>query len=44
MRIDHGKRFVNGKVYINGIEGFLSFAKERLIKYQGVNPVISPSA
>jgi transposase len=20
MRIDHGKRFVNGKVYINGIE------------------------
>lgn len=25
MRIDHGKRFVNGKVYINGIEGFWSF-------------------
>ena len=22
MRIEHGKRFVNGKVYINGIEGF----------------------
>ena len=21
-RIDHGKRFMNGKVYINGIEGF----------------------
>jgi transposase len=21
-RIDHGKRFANGKVYINGIEGF----------------------
>jgi transposase len=38
MRIDHGKRFVNGKVYINGIEGFWSFANERLIKYQGVNP------
>lgn len=30
MKIDHGKRFVNGKVYINGIEGFWSFAKERL--------------
>jgi len=38
MRIDHGKRFVNGKVYINGLEGFWSFAKERLMKYHGVNP------
>ena len=38
LRIDHGKRFVNGKVYINGIEGFWSFAKERLMKYHGVNP------
>lgn len=38
MRIDHGKRFVNGKVYINGIEGFWSFAKERLMKYHGVDP------
>ncbi|MDD1704889.1 MAG: IS1595 family transposase [Methanoregula sp.] len=28
MRIDHSKKFVNGKVYINGIEGFWSFAKE----------------
>jgi transposase len=37
-RIDHGKRFVNGKVYINGIEGFWSFAKERLMEYHGVNP------
>jgi len=41
-RIDHGKRFVNGKVYINGIEGFWSFAKERLMKYHGVNPVKFP--
>jgi transposase len=38
MRIDHSKKFVNGKVYINGIEGFWSFAKERLMKYHGVNP------
>ena len=37
-RIDHGVRFVNGKVYINGIEGFWSFAKERLLKYHGVDP------
>ena len=36
-RIDHGKRFANGKVYINGIEGFWSFAKERLLKYHGVD-------
>jgi len=27
MAIDHQKRFANGKVYINGIEGFWSFAK-----------------
>jgi len=26
----------NGKVNINGIEGFWSFAKERLLKYHGV--------
>ena len=38
MRIDYGKRFVNGKVYTNGIEGFGSVAKERLMKYHGVNP------
>lgn len=38
MRIDHSKKFVNGKVYSNGIEGFWSFAKERLMKYHGVNP------
>ncbi|NLX49852.1 MAG: IS1595 family transposase, partial [Methanospirillum sp.] len=41
-RIDHGKRFANGKVYINGIEGFWSFAKERLMKYHGVNPARFP--
>ena len=36
-RIDHGKKFANGKVYINGIEGFWSFAKQRLLKYHGVD-------
>ncbi len=35
-RIDHGKRFVNGKVYINGIEGFWSYAKERLLRCHGL--------
>jgi len=37
-RIDHGQKFANGKVYINGIEGFWSFAKERLMKYHGIDP------
>ncbi len=41
-RIDHGKKFANSKVYINGIEGFWSFAKERLLKYHGVDPMKFP--
>lgn len=36
-RIDHGKRFANGQGYINGIEGYWSFAKQRLLKYHGVD-------
>ena len=28
LKIDHGKRFTSGKVYINGLEGFWSWAKE----------------
>ena len=30
-RIDYSKRFANGNVYINGIEGFWSYAKERYL-------------
>jgi len=37
LRVDHGKRFARGKVYINGLEGFWSYAKERLIKFHGVS-------
>ena len=37
-RIDHGKRFANGKVYINGIEGFWSFAKGELLKFHALSP------
>ena len=37
LNIDHSHRFKQGKVYINGIEGFWSFAKERLIKYHGIS-------
>jgi hypothetical protein len=32
------KRFLNGKVYINSIGSFWSFAKERLMKYNALNP------
>jgi transposase len=37
LKVDHGKRFARGKVYINGLEGFWSYAKERLIKFHGVS-------
>lgn len=37
LKVDHGKYFASGKVYINGLEGFWSFAKERLMKYPGVS-------
>jgi len=37
LKIDHSKRFSTGKVYINGLEGFWSYAKERLIKHHGVS-------
>lgn len=37
LRVDHGKRFARGKVYINGLEGFWSYAKERIIKFHGVS-------
>lgn len=36
QRIDKTTRFANARVYLNGIEGFWSFAKERLAKFHGV--------
>ena len=41
-RIDHSKRFANGKVYINGIEGFWSYAKGKLLKFHGLLPETFP--
>ncbi len=38
LQVDHSKRFARGRVYINGLEGFWSFAKERLAKYHGISP------
>ena len=37
LNIDHKYKFKQGKVYINGIEGFWSFAKERLMKHHGIS-------
>jgi transposase len=37
LNIDHGYKFKQGKVCINGVEGFWSFAKERLIKHHGIS-------
>ena len=37
LKVDHGKYFASGKVYINGLEGFWSYAKERLMKYHWVS-------
>jgi len=42
MRVDHKKRYSSGKVYVNGLEGFWSFAKERLIKFHGVSQAKFP--
>ncbi|MDI6688364.1 MAG: IS1595 family transposase, partial [Desulfobacterales bacterium] len=42
LKIDHGKLFSSGKVYINGLEGFWSWAKERLIKHHGVSKTHFP--
>jgi len=42
LKIDHGKYFSRGKVYINGLEGFWSYAKERLIKHHGISPEYFP--
>jgi transposase len=36
-RIDKTTRFATGRVYLNGIEGFWSFAKERLAKFHGMS-------
>lgn len=42
LRVYHGAgekhHFSRGQVYINGLEGFWSYAKERLIKHHGVSP------
>jgi transposase len=38
LRVDHKTHFSKGRVYVNGLEGFWSFAKERLMKFHGISP------
>lgn len=38
LNVDHSSKFVDGKVHINGLEGFWSWAKERRFKHHGISP------
>ena len=38
LRVDHQHHFAKGRVYINGLEGFWSYAKERLHRHHGISP------
>jgi transposase len=38
LKVDHGLEFARGKVHINGLEGFWSYAKSKFIKHHGVSP------
>ena len=42
LKIDYQKLFSSGRVYINGLEGFWSWAKERLMKHHGVSKARFP--
>jgi len=38
LAVNHSQRFSRGKVHINGLEGFWSYAKGKLLKHHGVSP------
>ncbi|MGH9772964.1 MAG: IS1595 family transposase [Candidatus Acidiferrales bacterium] len=38
LSVNHGLRFSRGRVHINGLEGFWSYAKGKLFKHHGVSP------
>jgi transposase len=38
LAVHHQKRFTRGKIHINGLEGFWSYAKGKLLKHHGVSP------
>ncbi len=37
LKINHSKHFVRERVHINGMEGFWAYAKQRLMKFHGVD-------
>jgi transposase len=42
LKVDHGRQFSRGKVHVNGLEGFWSYAKGKLLKHHGVSPAKFP--
>jgi transposase len=42
LRVDHKKRFSRSDVYINGLDGFWSYAKERMSRFHGVSKEMFP--
>jgi transposase len=42
LKIDHQKLFSSGRVYIKGLEGFWSWAKERLMNHHGISKARFP--
>lgn len=42
LTVNHSTRFSRGRVHINGLEGFWSYAKGKLLKHHGVSPVRFP--
>ena len=42
LRVKHAHRFTHGKVHVNGLEGFWSYAKGKLIRHRGISPRYFP--
>jgi transposase len=42
LRLDHARHFSRGRVHINGLEGFWSYAKAKFQKHHGVSPAKFP--
>lgn len=42
LRVNHAHRFTHGKVHVNGLEGFWSYAKGKLIRHRGISPRYFP--
>lgn len=42
LRVNKSRSFSRGKVHVNGLEGFWSYAKGKFIKHHGVSPKLFP--